>query len=112
MKLLKIFECSCADGFTGDFCEFKAEQNQLLYINQKDYLLFNDEGQRIERSFTFNDNAYVYSSCSTMLNDEAVIFGGLNENIERQVTNSSWYCLIFVNFLDFCCFRVCNETTG
>ena len=89
MKLLKIFECSCADGFTGDFCEFKAEQNQLLYLNDDDYLFFNDEGQRIEKRFTFDDNAYAYHSCFTMLNGEAVIFGGWFDNVKRQVTNSS-----------------------
>ena len=57
MKFGKIFECSCVDGFTGDFCEFKTEQNQLLYINRGYDLFFNDQGQRIEKSFAFDDNA-------------------------------------------------------
>ena len=92
VKPVQIFECSCADGFTGDFCEYKTEQKTLLYLNDDDYLFFNDEGQRIERSFTFNDSAYVYGSCSTMLNGEAVIFGGHFYNTIRQVTNSSWHC--------------------
>ena len=107
----KIFECSCVDGFTGDFCEFKTEQNQLLYMIEQDHLFFNDDGQRIEKSFIFDDNAYVYRSCFTMLNGEAVIFGGWGDNIKRQVTNSNWYCLPYVNFLDFGCFRLCIETT-
>ena len=89
VKPVKIFECSCVDGFTGDFCEFKTEQNQLLYLRDYDYLFFNDEGQRIETSFTFDDSAHVSRSCFTMLNGEAVIFGGWYSNIRRQVTNSS-----------------------
>ena len=88
-KPVQIFECSCVDGFTGDFCEFKTEQNQLLYIRDYDYLFFNDQGQRIEKRFAFDDNAYAYGSCITMLNGEAVIFGGWDDNVNRQVTNSS-----------------------
>ena len=89
MRLWKIFECACADGFTGDFCDFKTEQNQLLFNRIDDYLIFNDDGQRIEKSFTFDDNAYAYISCFTMLNGEAVIFGGWYDIIQRQVTNFS-----------------------
>ena len=89
VKPVQIFECSCADGFTGDFCEYKTEQKTLLYLNDDDYLFFNDEGQRIETSFTFDDNAHVSSSCFTMLNGEAVIFGGWDNNVRRQVTNSN-----------------------
>ena len=102
---VKMFECSCADGFTGDFCEFKTEQNQLLFLRDYD-LIFNVDGQRIEKSFTFDDNAYASISCTTMLNGEALIFGGWDgnldnfsdgngefwRNIRRQVTHSSWYC--------------------
>ena len=110
---VKIFECSCVDGFTGDFCEFKTEQNQLLFISDYDYSFFGDQGQRIEKKFTFDNNANAYGSCFTMLNGEALIFGGYlhPKTIQRQVTNSNWFCFIFVNFLDFCCLRVCIETT-
>ena len=87
VKPLKIFECSCANGFTGDFCEFKTEQNQLLYKTYYHSLFVNDKGQRIEKRFTSDQNARVYSSCFTMLNGEAVIFGGSNSKIRRQVTN-------------------------
>ena len=104
-KPVQIFQCLCVDGFTGDFCEFKTEQNQLLYIRSSDDLFFNDQGQRMGKSFAFDD-AGAYASCFTMLNGEAVIFSGRNENIERQVTNPSLHCLTFVNFLDFGCFRM------
>ena len=87
MKLWKIFECSCADGFTGDFCEFKTEQNQLLYIRNFD-LIYNDEGEQLEKSFIFDDASYE-GSCFTMLNGEAVIFGGEWNDISSQVTNSN-----------------------
>ena len=32
MKLWKTFECSCMNGFTGDFCEFKTEHDHLLFV--------------------------------------------------------------------------------
>ena len=86
VKPVKIFECSCANDFTGDFCEFKTEQNQLVYINDINGFVFNDEGQRIETRFTINNNAQAESSCFTMLNGEAVIFGSFRDNNERQVT--------------------------
>ena len=31
LKPQKIFECACLDGFKGDFCEFKTEQNHIVY---------------------------------------------------------------------------------
>ena len=63
----------------------------MVYINQNHYSIFNDEGQRIEKSFTFDDNANAYGSCFTMLNGEALIFGGYlhPKTIQRQVTNSN-----------------------
>ena len=88
MKPDKIFECSCADGFTGDFCEFKTEQDHLLYLNTEstiDYKLniqgpiqfiYNAAERLIEESAVIDDQAIVYQSCSTMLNGEALIFGG------------------------------------
>ena len=72
--------------FTGDFCEFKTEQTQLVYINDINGFVSNDEGQRIETRFTINNNAQADSSCFTMLNGEAVIFGSFRDNNERQVT--------------------------
>ena len=45
MKPCKIFECSCADGFTGDFCEFKTEQDHLLFVHENDALIFNADGR-------------------------------------------------------------------
>ena len=83
----------------------------MLYIRDYNYLFFNDQEQRIEQSFAFDDIARAYGSCFTMLNGEAVIFGGLWDQIERQVTNSSSYCLISVNFLDFGCLWMFIETT-
>ena len=80
-------------------------------MNYQNHLFFNAEGQSIEKSFNFDENAYVCESCFAMLNGEAVIFGGWPTNIKRQVTNSNWYCLEFVNFLDFCCFWMCIEKT-
>ena len=86
----------CADGFTGDFCEFKTDQNELLYLNSNSEwrmngFVFNDEGLITRKSVTFDDNVGAFHSCSTMLNGEAVIFGGSGNDINaRQVTNSGW----------------------
>ena len=85
MKFGKIFECSCVDGFNGDFCEFKTEQNQLLYLDQSSGFLFDDEGQLKTERLNFGGNVGAYRSCFTMLNGEAVIFGGFFNR--QQVTN-------------------------
>ena len=94
-KPVQIFECLCVDGFTGDFCEFKAEQNQLFYM----YASFEDrffvangfvanvEGQLISESITFDDNVEGDGFCFTMLNGKAVIFGGYITR--RQVKKSN-----------------------
>ena len=85
------------NGFTGDFCEFKTEQDHLLFVgttvndfsNQlKDKLVFNRDGRLIGESASIGENSGAYRSCSTMLNGEAVIFGGNHDeptNINRQV---------------------------
>ena len=81
----KIFECSCADGFTGDFCEFQTEQDHLLFVYENDTLVFNADGRFIEENAVIEGQTGAYGSCSTMLNGEAVIIGGLYPDIFRQV---------------------------
>ena len=81
------------DGFTGDFCEFKTEQDHLLFINEvwngskwiDIPLVFNVDGRLIEENAVIDEQAGAYRSCSTMLNGEAIIFGGFDSNIARQV---------------------------
>ena len=97
MKLYKIFECSCINGFDGIFCEHKIEADHLLFIsttvndfnNQfNDKLVFNRDGRLIGESASIGENSGAYRSCSTMLNGEAIIFGGNYVNptdINRQV---------------------------
>ena len=87
IKPIKIFRCICPNGFTGDFCEFKTEQNKLLYINDKNGFVMDEKGQILDRSLSFDDNIGVIKSCSTMLNGEAVIFGGSDT---RQVMKFSF----------------------
>ena len=84
MKFGKIFECSCVDGFTGDFCEYKTEQNTLLYLNGNNGFVFNGEGELIKGNLTFDANIGAVESCFTMLNGEAVIFGSSRENNSQQ----------------------------
>ena len=96
MKPYKTFQCSCIDGFTGDFCEFKTEQDHLLYLNSESItdhklniqgpiqFIYNAVGKLIEESVVIDNQAFVHQSCSTMLNGEALIFGGVNRNINRQ----------------------------
>ena len=68
------------DGFTGDFCEFKTEQDHLLFVYEKSPLVFDANGRLIEANAIIDEQAYAYRSCSTMLNGEAIIFGGLFSN--------------------------------
>ena len=78
LKLNKIFECSCVDGFTGDFCEFKTEQDHLLFIDEEwdpnsdesiyIPLVFNVDGRLIEENAVIDQQAGAYGSCSTILN--------------------------------------------
>ena len=96
MKLEKIFECLCPNGFTGVFCEFKADQNQLLYLeDRRNALVFNDEAQLL-KSLTLDDDVGTDESCFTMLNGEAVLFGrdydstSVSSFDERQVTISNY----------------------
>ena len=85
LKLKKVFECSCIDGFTGDFCEFKTEQDHLLFVDYK--LVFNADGRMIEENAILEQQVEVWGSCSTILNGQAIIFGGSGRtsNIYRQV---------------------------
>ena len=107
VKPVKIFECSCANDFTGDFCEFKTEQNELLYLGPGDFALpggsfsngfvANDEGQLISESITFDDDVQTSGFCFTMLNGEAVIFGGdiFRRQVKSQTVNFSKHAFIF-----------------
>ena len=85
MKLRKIFECSCLGGYTGDFCEFKTEQDHLLFVHRQNPLVFNADGRLIEENAVIDEHAYARRSCSTMLNGEAIIFGSSTYNYYRQV---------------------------
>ena len=73
------------DGFTGEFCEFKTDQDHLLLFDKIIPLVFNGNGKLIDENAVNQDEVNVNGSCSTMLNGEAVIFGGWSSNIDRQV---------------------------
>ena len=85
MKQSKNSECSCIDGYTGDFCEFKTEQNHLLFLHQETPLVFNADGNLIEENADIEGHVEIEGSCSTMLNGEPIIFGGWTPNIKQQV---------------------------
>ena len=91
----KIFECVCPDGFTGEFCEFKTEQDHLLFVSAEwngneminnSLLVFNASGTLIEESVvSIGEQAGAYLSCSTMLNGEAIIFGGWDPSSDSNI---------------------------
>jgi len=83
LKPEKIFECSCVDGFTGEFCEFKTEQDHILLIDEINPQVFNSNGKMIDENAVIEDGIDVYRSCSTMLNGEAVIFGGWSSRVQQ-----------------------------
>jgi len=83
MKPSKNSECSCIDGYTGDFCEFKTEQNHLIFVHQETLSVFDADGNLIEENAVIEGQVDVEGSCSVMLNGEPIIFGG--KNSERQV---------------------------
>ena len=72
----KILECSCVNGFTGDFCEFKIEQDTLLFAHDSSQFVFATNGRLIQDYTAIDDSGIISGSCSTMLNGEAIIFGG------------------------------------
>ena len=98
----EIFECSCVDGFTGDFCEFKTEQDHLLFAHRRNLFVFNADGRLIEENSVNDKEVYAYRSCSTMLNGEAVIFGAdstYGTTTDKQVHlnilfNNHWISII------------------
>ena len=81
------------DGFTGDFCDFKTEQDHLLFVDSEWEngerinipFLFNADGRLIEENAVIDQQAGARFSCSTMLNGEAIIFAGSNYYINQQV---------------------------
>ena len=84
LKPHKIFECSCFDGYTGDFCEFKIEQDHLLFVIEQATWILDADGRLIEENAVdVGERSRVHYSCSTMLNGEAIIFGGWT--FRRQV---------------------------
>ena len=85
LKLHKNFECSCLDGFTGDFCEFKIEQDQLLFVWKYTSSVFDADGRLIAESTLTDGLSGAFNSCSVMVNGEAIIFGGWDVNTNRQV---------------------------
>ena len=93
LKLKKEFECSCIDGYTGDFCEFKTEQYHLLFLSRyldsefikNPPMVFNADGRLMEENAVIDEQAGALESCSTMLNGEAIIFGGNSPDFVRQV---------------------------
>ena len=77
------------NGFTGDFCEFKTEQDTLLFFDDYNQFVFAVNGRLIQ-NYTAIDNAVSgFGSCSTMLNGEAVIFGGNSLISSDSVPNHS-----------------------
>ena len=86
LKLYKIFECFCVNGFTGDFCEFKVEQDHLLFVSDVNSLVFNASAWVIKQNALVDKSLSVDNSCSTMLNGEAIILGGgPGGEFDRQV---------------------------
>ena len=104
METSKILECSCLRGFTGDFCEFKTEEDHLLFVSRADEysdilpyeFIFNADGRLIQENSVDDELSAVVETCSTMFNGEAVIFGG---EWEPSGTNGySWRTTISVVF--------------
>ena len=99
MKQSKTFECACANGFTGNFCEFKNRQTTLLFVStiapEADvWPIFDADGYVVGTPLgkdVIEEQSGAYKSCSIMLNGEAIIFGGQQPNINRQV-----HCLTFI----------------
>ena len=83
-----ILKCSCVEGFTGDFCQFKTGQDHLLFVTtvlNRTELLFNGSGRLIGDRAVVDEQIAAYGSCSTVFNGEAIIFGGWTTNFHRQV---------------------------
>ena len=73
------------NGYTGDFCEFKGEQDHLLFVSNKSPLVFDADERLFEEDAVIDMQAEAYGFCSIILNGEAISFGGINPNFIRQV---------------------------
>ena len=98
----KAFHCDCIDGFDGDFCEHKVENNQLLFLSSYDdqrwrylttehelpirhdiiKLILNDEGRLLRNDFEMDNISEAHHSCSVMMNGQALIFSGYSQKTQ------------------------------
>ena len=62
-------------------------------MRQRSGVLIDEEGHILKKSLTFDDNVEVSHSCTTMLNGEALIFGGWNMMYQVQI-----HTFIKINF--------------
>jgi len=68
--------------FQLNFCEFKTQQDHLLFVHRTTPLVFNADGRLIEEVAAIDEQADAFGSCSTMLNGEAIIY---DQYTRRQV---------------------------
>ena len=57
----------------------------MKLVKYQNALILNENGNTIDTGFLIGENAYAYKSCSTVLNGEAIIFGGWPSEYYRQV---------------------------
>ena len=76
---LKVFQMYCKTDFVGIFCEHKQADNQFLLVHKKNAFVFDNSGIFLDKTQSIIDqNVQVDTSCSVLINGEALIFGGID----------------------------------
>ena len=67
----------------GYFCEYKQTDDQFLLVHKNKAFLFDSSGIFLDK-LSIDQNVQVDSSCTILINGEAIIFGGI-DTYKRQV---------------------------
>ena len=69
----------------GYFCEYNQTDDQFLLVHKKNAFLFDSNGTFLDKTQSIIDeNVQVDSSCTILINGQAIIFGGIATS-KRQV---------------------------
>ena len=96
MNHWKSIKCICQKSFVGNFCEYRQTDNQFLLVHKNNTFLFDSSGIFLDETQSIIDhNVQVDTSCTILINGEALIFGGIDA-FKRQVIIHACLTLLWI----------------